>query len=106
MQRYFFHMASKNQVVKDEIGREMDSLSAAHVHAVDLARKATKYLMPEDTKGWTLQVANSTGRVQLIVPIPVQLIHEQRSPYSCLHRRKCTIDRIGSSVLLTTPSQR
>jgi len=106
MQRYFFHMASKNQIVKDEIGREMDSLSAAHVHAVDLARKATKYLMPEDTKGWTLQVANSTGRVQLIVPIPVQLIHEQRSPYSCLHGRKCTIDRIGSSILLTTPSQR
>jgi hypothetical protein len=67
MERYFFHMVSKHQTIEDEIGRELRSLSSAHEHAVRLIQKATTYLSPEDTNGWTIQIVNSTGRVELVV---------------------------------------
>ena len=67
MERYFFHMVSKHQIVTDEKGREMVSLSSAHEHAVRLIQKATTYLSPEDTIGWTIQIANSIGKVELVV---------------------------------------
>ena len=83
MQRYFFHMASKNQKITDEIGREMDLLRAAHKHAIGLIIKATTYLNLEDTKGWRYQIANSSGDVEMVVLFPVRFIHQShRSLFS------------------------
>ncbi len=74
MPRYFFHMTSKHDVVKDDQGREMDSLRAAHGHALLVIRKAAKFLLPDDIKGWRLEVADSNGKSKLVVLIPRRFI--------------------------------
>jgi len=74
MQRYFFHMASKYDVVQDDKGREMESLRAAHGHALLLIRKAAKFLTPDDLKGWRLEVADSNGKIKLVVLVPGRFI--------------------------------
>ncbi len=74
MQRYFFHMASTNDVVKDDKGRELESLRAAHGHALLLIRKAAKFLLPDDIKGWRLEVADSNGKIKLVVLVPGRFI--------------------------------
>jgi len=70
MPRYFFHMKSMTQRVDDPKGREMNSLRAAHTHAVYLIARAAKHLTPQDVEGWTIRISNGDGRVELTVLFP------------------------------------
>jgi hypothetical protein len=71
MALYFFHMASKEQQLVDEKGREMSCIRAAHQHALYLINQALTYLKPDDVKGWMVKVANGSGCTELIVLFPV-----------------------------------
>ncbi len=70
MPKYFFHMATKDQQVTDEVGRTFDSLSDAHMHAVGLIYRSCAHLQSKDTVGWMINVADASGRVLLAVLFP------------------------------------
>ena len=70
MQHYFFHMASKDHLLLDNLGRELHSLAAAHQYAVRLIFKSRAYMAPEDIEGWRINIADIASRVQLVVLFP------------------------------------
>ncbi len=70
MPKYFFHMATKDQQVTDEVGRTFDSLSDAHMHAVGVIYRSCAHLQSKDTEGWMINVADASGRVSLAVLFP------------------------------------
>jgi Domain of unknown function (DUF6894) len=70
MQRYFFHLASKDQKFFDNKGRDMDSLYAAYQYALRLFQKSGAYFAPEEFEGWRMNIANEIGQVKLVVLFP------------------------------------
>ena len=70
MPKYFFHMATKDQQITDKLGRSLDSLSDAHMHAVSLIYRSCAHLQSKDTEGWMINVADASGRVLLAVLFP------------------------------------
>jgi prepilin-type processing-associated H-X9-DG protein len=70
MQRYFFHLVSRDHRVLDHLGREMESLCDAYEFALRLFRKSGAYLAPEDFEGWRINVAKVDGHVELVVLFP------------------------------------
>ena len=70
MPKYFFHMARKDKHVTDKLGRTLDSLNDAHMHAVGLIYRSCAYLEPKETEGCMINVADANGCVLLSVLFP------------------------------------
>jgi Domain of unknown function (DUF6894) len=70
MARYFFHMASDEHRLLDGAGREMSTLSAAYEYAIHLIDQAGAAFAPEDIEDWRINVANASGRIELVVLFP------------------------------------
>jgi hypothetical protein len=72
MVRFFFHFSSKQKLVRDRYGRELEDVSAAYRHALLLIEKSIVLLLDEvDWKGWSIKVSDATGRTVLGVLFPV-----------------------------------
>jgi len=69
MSRFFFHFASKNEIVHDSQGREFSDLSTAHRHAMRLIDKAIA-LNDMDWRGWSIKVTDAQNRPMLSVLFP------------------------------------
>ena len=71
MNRFFFHVASKNDCIFDTNGREFGDLATAHRHAIGLIQKMI-VLDDDDTdwRGWSINVTDASNRSVLSVLFP------------------------------------
>lgn len=80
MPRYFFHVKSPNNPVRDAYGVELTGLDAAHWHAMHLVYRLREYA-GETGEDWVIQVSDETGAVPLVVlPRAVPMLREARTP--------------------------
>jgi Domain of unknown function (DUF6894) len=102
MPRYFYHMQMHDDLFPDAIGREEPDLSAAHAHAVTLARTIMWYCeadeLTESTAPWIVRVANDGGRRVLSVIVPYR---RERPTSSAVFRRTNTNHSALTSVFST-----
>ena len=88
MQRYFFHLVSKEDLLVDHEGHELQSLFFARAYAVQLIFKSCAYLAPEDTEGWWINIADITGHVHLVVLFPKVSHNWRMQAQSCEQARR------------------
>jgi hypothetical protein len=69
MTRFFFNLASKDNTVFDDKGRDLIDLAAAHRHAMLLIHKMVA-LDDVDWRGWSINVADASQRSVLSVLFP------------------------------------
>jgi hypothetical protein len=69
MNRFFFHLASKDDRIFDTKGRQFSDLAAAHRHAMLLIHKMV-LLDDMDWRGWSINVADAGNRSVLSVLFP------------------------------------
>jgi Domain of unknown function (DUF6894) len=69
MDRFFFHLASKDDTIFDTNGREFSDLAAAHRHAMQLIHKLV-VLDDMDWRGWSINVADANNQSALSVLFP------------------------------------
>ena len=70
MPRYFFHFASKQELVIDGDGIELPDLLTAHQHAIRLVREAMPFLANDPRQGWVVEVTNTDSDPPLTVLFP------------------------------------
>jgi hypothetical protein len=80
MNRFFFHLASKENTIWDEKGRDLTDLAAAHRHAMLLIHKFVAF---DDSQwdGWSINVTDASQRSVLSVLFPqnyCRLAHRAR----------------------------
>jgi hypothetical protein len=69
MNRFFFHIASKDDSIFDTKGHEFSDLAAVHRHAMLLIHKIV-LLDDMDWQGWSINVTNASNRSVLTVLFP------------------------------------
>lgn len=71
--RYYFHFASKDDLVPDHEGVDLTNLSAAHRHAVRIIHQTAPFI-PDgpDWRGWRIEVASERCEQILLVLFPVR----------------------------------
>jgi hypothetical protein len=69
MNRFFFHLASKDNTIWDEKGRDFTDLAAAHRHAMLLIHKMVA-LDDVDWAGWSINVTDASYGSVLSVLFP------------------------------------
>jgi hypothetical protein len=69
MSKFFFHVTSKGDFVRDFKGRELTDLAAAHRHAMLLIHKMVS-LDDMDWRGWSINVTEASSRSLLSVLFP------------------------------------
>jgi hypothetical protein len=69
MNRFFFHFWSKDDIVRDNKGREFSDLSAAHRHAILLIHKMI-LLDDMEWRGWSVKITDADDRSMLSVLFP------------------------------------
>lgn len=69
MNRFFFHLSSKDNNIFDTNGREFSDLATAHRHAIMLINKMVN-LGDVDWQGWSINVTDETHRSVLSVLFP------------------------------------
>jgi Domain of unknown function (DUF6894) len=69
MNRFFFHLASKDNTIWDTKGKEFGDLATAHRHAMLLVHKMTM-LDDMDWQGWSIKVSDANYRSVLSVLFP------------------------------------
>jgi hypothetical protein len=79
MNRFFFHLASKDNTIFDDKGRELIDLAAAHRHAMLLIHKMVA-LDDVDWRGWRINVTDATQRSVLTVLFPQSYCRHFGSP--------------------------
>jgi hypothetical protein len=77
MSKFFFHVTSKGDFVRDFKGRELTDLSTAHRHAMLLIHKMVS-LDDMDWRGWSINVTDASNRSVLSVLFP-QMSFSQNS---------------------------
>lgn len=72
MPRYFFHFASQRDRIPDVEGVELDSLPAAHRHALRLVRETVAMVADaEGWRGWRIEIDDAARQRVLTVLFPV-----------------------------------
>ena len=66
MPRYFFHFVWAEDAVKDEQGVELEGLSAAYWHAIDMVHRV-RVKFPDAGVDWLIEIADETHRKPLVV---------------------------------------
>ena len=61
MPRYYFHVVSPKNPVRDAYGVELAGLDAAHWHAMHLVYRLREHA-PETGEDWVIEVSDETGR--------------------------------------------
>ena len=69
MNRFFFHLASKDNNILDTNGREFSDLATAHRHAMLLINKMV-LLGNVDWHGWSINVTDANNQSLLSVLFP------------------------------------
>ena len=66
MPRYYFHVVSPRNPVRDAHGVELAGLDAAHWHAMHLVYRLREHA-PETGEDWVIEVSDETGARPLVV---------------------------------------
>ena len=66
MPRYFFHFVWAEDAVKDEQGVELEGLSAAYWHAIDMVHRV-RVKFPDADNDWIIEITDETDRKPLVV---------------------------------------
>jgi hypothetical protein len=66
MNRFYFHLASKDNTIFDDKGRDFSDLAAAHMHAMLMIHKMVA-LDDVDWRGWSIKVTDASQRSVLSV---------------------------------------
>ena len=85
MNRFFFHLASKDNKILDTNGREFGDLATAHRHAMRLIQKMA-LLDDLDWRGWSINVTDASNQSVLSVLFP-QVSYFQRRKESRYNNR-------------------
>ena len=82
MPRYYFHVVSPKNPVRDAYGVELAGLDAAHWHAMRLVYRLREHA-PETGEDWVIEVSDETGARPLVVlPRAVPMLREAGSRQS------------------------
>ena len=80
MPRYYFHVVSPRNPVRDAHGVELAGLDAAHWHAMHLVYRLREHA-PETGEDWVIEVSDETGARPLVVlPRAVPMLREASKP--------------------------
>ena len=80
MPRYYFHVASPKNPVRDVYGVELAGLDAAHWHAMHLVYRLREHA-PETGEDWVIEVSDETGARPLVVlPRAVPMLRQSLQP--------------------------
>ena len=80
MPRYYFHVVSPRNPVRDAHGVELAGLEAAHWHAMHLVYRLREHA-PETGEDWVIEVSDELGARPLVVlPRAVPMLREARTP--------------------------
>jgi uncharacterized protein DUF6894 len=69
MTQLYFNIASRDNMIWDDKGRQFSDLAAAHRHAVQLIHKMA-LLDDSDWRGWSINVTDANNRSALSVLFP------------------------------------
>ncbi len=90
MKRFFFNLASRENTICDEKGRDLSDLAAAHRHAMLLIHKMVA-LDDMDWRGWSINVTDANQRSVLSVLFPQTYIRSFLSS-----PRRADLDKAGA----------
>ena len=80
MPRYYFHLASPRNPVRDAHGVELAGLDAAYWHAMHLVYRLREHA-PETGEDWVIEVSDETGARPLVVlPRAVPMLRATITP--------------------------
>lgn len=80
MPRYYFHLVSPANPVRDRTGVELPGLSAAYWHAMRLVYRLRNHAA-ETGEDWVLEVADESAAVPLVVlPRSVPMLRQPSAP--------------------------
>ena len=80
MPRYYFHVVSPRNPVRDAHGVELAGLDAAHWHAMHLVYRLREHA-PETGEDWVIEVSDETGARPLVVlPRAVPMLRATITP--------------------------
>jgi hypothetical protein len=93
MPRYYFHVVSPKNPVRDAYGVELAGLDAAHWHAMHLVYRLREHA-PEAGEDWVIEVSDETGARPLVVlPRAVPMLRDQTAP--CAHSSSSPLGEEG-----------
>jgi hypothetical protein len=73
MPRFYFHVSTQDDVLRDEEGVELTDLAAAHACGIQLMYGTMLYdLEEEDWRGWMIRIADAKGRTLLTLLYPAR----------------------------------
>jgi hypothetical protein len=76
MPRYFFHVVSRSNPVRDSYGVDLPGIEAAHWHALRLIYRLCEHVS-ETGEDWAIAVSDETGARPLVVlPRSVPMMRE------------------------------
>ena len=76
---FYFHLASKQNNIPDDSGKELDTLTEAYEHARVLIDKIVACVGHEDTDVWKVVISNNENYAQMIVPFALShIVRAQR----------------------------
>jgi hypothetical protein len=71
---FYFHLTSKENNIRDERGKKLDTLSDAYEHARALIKKIVLHVGHDDADVWNVVISNDEDRAQMIVPFALSHI--------------------------------
>ena len=71
MPRFYFNLASKDDHISDDSGKELATLNDAYEHARKLIHKILLLVGDDDAGAWKVIVLNDDHDAQMIVPFSV-----------------------------------
>jgi hypothetical protein len=71
MPRFYFNLASKDDHIPDDSGKELKTLHDACVHARKLIDKILLHVGHDDAEAWQVIVLNNDHDAQMIIPFSV-----------------------------------
>jgi hypothetical protein len=74
MPRFYFHLTSKENNIRDDSGKKLDTLTDAYEHARALIDKIVSHVGHDDADVWKVVISNDEDSAQMIVPFAVSHI--------------------------------
>ena len=85
MNRFFFHLSSKDNTIRDEKGLDFNDLAAAHHHAMMMIYKMIS-IDDIDWRGWSIKVTDASQRSLLSVLFPQSYCRSFANSKRCTDR--------------------
>jgi hypothetical protein len=69
--RYYFNLTDGNQIICDDEGLQLSDINAAVAYAIKAIEELRAEAPPlsEEWLGWRMEITNSTGKVDWVVPL-------------------------------------